>query len=72
VAILGSGGLGVRTWASGHSVPNRMGFRTWVIGRGKDKWDTVKNLGCCILFATTCNMYLKNFSGVGKKGEVDG
>jgi hypothetical protein len=34
--------------------------------------DTVKNPRRCILFATTCNTHLKNFSGMGKKGEADG
>jgi hypothetical protein len=44
VAILGSGGLGSEDLGSSHSVPNRMSFKAWTIGRGKDKRDTVKNL----------------------------
>ena len=42
---------------------NRMGFRTMVIGGGKDKGDMVKRLGGCIALTATCRTQLRNLSG---------
>jgi D-arabinose 1-dehydrogenase-like Zn-dependent alcohol dehydrogenase len=72
VAILGIGGLGLRTWRLAIQL-SQDGFKAMVVERGKDKGKTVKTLAGCITLTATCRTQLKNcLVWGGRRGEVDG